>query len=168
MRYLKYMALLGLLFIPVGKANAQVRVGVGIGPVGVGVGVGPAVVGPAPVCAYGYYSYHPYACAPYGYYGPQWFVLMASSSAPGHGSMDTMGIRTGAAVIGTAEASTAIRDTGIAGPFSTEATSSTAEMACRAAVGSMEVTRSVEAAGSMEAEADSTVVAVSMEAAGGR
>ncbi|HYL46870.1 MAG TPA: hypothetical protein VEU52_07570, partial [Candidatus Limnocylindrales bacterium] len=68
MRYLKYMALLGLLFIPVGKANAQVRVGVGIG-------VGPVVaVGAAPVCAYGYYSYYPYACAPYGYYGPQWFV----------------------------------------------------------------------------------------------
>jgi hypothetical protein len=40
----------------------------------VGVGVGPGYVGPAPVCAYGYYSYYPYACAPRGYYGPQWFV----------------------------------------------------------------------------------------------
>ena len=40
------------------------------------MGVGPAYgyVGAAPSCAYGYYSYYPYACAPYGYYGPQWFV----------------------------------------------------------------------------------------------
>ncbi|MGA1986495.1 MAG: hypothetical protein ABSG72_09495, partial [Candidatus Sulfotelmatobacter sp.] len=31
------------------------------------------VAGP-PVCAYGYYSYYPYACAPYGFYGPRWFA----------------------------------------------------------------------------------------------
>ncbi|PYX46988.1 MAG: hypothetical protein DMG79_15065, partial [Acidobacteria bacterium] len=31
------------------------------------------VAGP-PVCSYGYYSYYPYACAPYGFYGPRWFV----------------------------------------------------------------------------------------------
>ncbi|HTV83468.1 MAG TPA: hypothetical protein VME18_12515 [Acidobacteriaceae bacterium] len=31
-------------------------------------------IGPAPVCPYGYFSYAPYNCAPYGYYGPQWFV----------------------------------------------------------------------------------------------
>jgi len=30
-------------------------------------------VGPAPDCPYGYYDYAPYACAPYGYYGPEWF-----------------------------------------------------------------------------------------------
>jgi hypothetical protein len=30
-------------------------------------------IGPAPVCPYGYYDYAPYACAPYGYYGPEWF-----------------------------------------------------------------------------------------------
>ncbi len=42
------------------------------------VGVGPALVaapmvyGP-PVCEWGYYAYYPYACAPYGYYGPGWF-----------------------------------------------------------------------------------------------
>jgi len=42
------------------------------------VGVGPAVVpapvdyGP-PVCDWGYYAYYPYACAPYGFYGPDWF-----------------------------------------------------------------------------------------------
>ena len=31
-------------------------------------------VGPAPDCPYGYYDYAPYACAPAGYYGPEWFV----------------------------------------------------------------------------------------------
>src|SRR5579863_28288 len=42
-------------------------------------GYGPPVynqqvyVGPPPVCAYGYYNYYPYTCAPYGYYGPSWF-----------------------------------------------------------------------------------------------
>ena len=53
-------------------AHAQVSVGIGVGPVGVGIGA-PAYYGPAPVCAYGYYDYYPYACAPYGYYGPEWF-----------------------------------------------------------------------------------------------
>ena len=33
----------------------------------------PAYVGSPPVCSWGYYSYYPYACAPYGYYGPSWF-----------------------------------------------------------------------------------------------
>ncbi len=41
-------------------AQAQVAVGVDIGP--------------APVCPYGYFDYAPYDCAPYGYYGPDWFV----------------------------------------------------------------------------------------------
>ena len=31
-------------------------------------------VGAAPDCPYGYYDVAPYACAPYGYYGPEWFV----------------------------------------------------------------------------------------------
>lgn len=31
-------------------------------------------VGVAPVCPYGYYDAPPYACAPYGYYGPEWFT----------------------------------------------------------------------------------------------
>jgi hypothetical protein len=31
-------------------------------------------IGVEPVCPYGYYDYAPYACAPYGYYGPEWFV----------------------------------------------------------------------------------------------
>lgn len=30
-------------------------------------------VGVQPVCPYGYYDYAPYNCAPYGYYGPDWF-----------------------------------------------------------------------------------------------
>lgn len=68
MRYLKYAALLGLLIGLAGSAaQAQVRVGIGVGPVGIGIG-------PAPVCVYGYYSYAPYACAPYGYWGPQYFA----------------------------------------------------------------------------------------------
>ena len=32
------------------------------------------VGGPAPICPYGYFDYEPYDCAPYGYYGPDWFV----------------------------------------------------------------------------------------------
>jgi len=31
-------------------------------------------IGAAPECPYGYYDYAPYACAPYGYYGPAWFL----------------------------------------------------------------------------------------------
>lgn len=31
-------------------------------------------LGPAPKCPYGYYDFAPYNCAPYGYYGPEWFV----------------------------------------------------------------------------------------------
>ena len=68
-------------------AKAQVAVGVEVGPdAGYApdagyvpeVGVGPEVVYPpayypAPVCEWGYYSYYPYTCAPYGYYGSEWF-----------------------------------------------------------------------------------------------
>ena len=42
------------------KAAAQVSVNVNLGP--------------APDCPYGYYDVAPYGCAPYGYYGPEWFV----------------------------------------------------------------------------------------------
>ena len=31
-------------------------------------------VGGPPVCPYGYFDYAPYDCAPYGYYGPDWFL----------------------------------------------------------------------------------------------
>jgi len=67
MRHLRHLVLLSLLILPAVSAHAGVAVGVGIG-------VGPGYIGPAPVCAYGYYAYYPYACAPQGYYGPQWFV----------------------------------------------------------------------------------------------
>ena len=30
-------------------------------------------IGAAPDCPYGYYDAAPYDCAPYGYYGPEWF-----------------------------------------------------------------------------------------------
>jgi hypothetical protein len=77
MRYLKYAALIGVFALLVGAgastASAQVRVGVGIGVGGPAYGPAPAYVAPEPVCSYGYYSYYPYACAPYGYYGPSYF-----------------------------------------------------------------------------------------------
>ena len=73
MRYLKYAGLLGLFVMLAGTAaHAQVRFGVGVG-VGPGYVPPPAYVAPAPNCAYGYYGYYPYACAPYGYYGPEYF-----------------------------------------------------------------------------------------------
>jgi len=40
------------------KAEAQVSVDIGV----------------APDCPYGYYDVAPYACAPAGYYGPEWFT----------------------------------------------------------------------------------------------
>jgi len=71
LRYLRLFGLLGIALaiglFSVPNANAQrVTFGVGIG--------GPAYYGTAPVCAYGYYDYYPYACAPYGFYGPDWFT----------------------------------------------------------------------------------------------
>ncbi|MGB6715808.1 MAG: hypothetical protein WBE47_02535, partial [Candidatus Acidiferrales bacterium] len=67
MRYIRVLAMLGICLGCAPFAHAQ-RIAVGVG-----IGV-PAYVGPAPVCAYGYYGYYPYACAPYGYYGPSWFA----------------------------------------------------------------------------------------------
>src|SRR5450759_1493232 len=66
MKYLRYVALLALLTLPLAYSQAEVRVGVGFG-------FGGYVAGP-PVCAYGYYQDYPYSCAPYGYYGPSWFA----------------------------------------------------------------------------------------------
>ena len=57
----KSIALLALtvaLVSPSRVAPAQVSVGIGV----------------APVCPYGYFDYAPYDCAPYGYYGPEWFT----------------------------------------------------------------------------------------------
>jgi len=67
MKYMKYLVLLGVLVVPLAFSQAQVRVGIGIG-------VGPGYVSGPPVCPYGYYDSYPYGCAPYGYYGPNWFV----------------------------------------------------------------------------------------------
>ena len=47
-----------VLLSPTQAGQAQVAVGIGV----------------APVCPYGYFDYAPYDCAPYGYYGPDWFV----------------------------------------------------------------------------------------------
>jgi len=67
MKYLRIFAVFGMVLFAASFAHAQrVVVGVGIGA------PAPVIVGP-PVCAYGYYPYSPYACAPYGYYGPEWF-----------------------------------------------------------------------------------------------
>jgi hypothetical protein len=56
---LALVVLAGLCFIlAVPTTQAQVGVEVGV----------------APVCPYGYYDVPPYDCAPYGYYGPEWFA----------------------------------------------------------------------------------------------
>jgi hypothetical protein len=67
MRFLKYLALLAIFLIQATYSHAQVAVGVGVAPYGDAYAYGP------PACSYGYYDYAPYACAPYGYYGPEWF-----------------------------------------------------------------------------------------------
>ena len=67
MKYLKYfLILLAFVAVPAVYSQAQVSFGVQVGPA--------YAYGPPPVCDYGYYPYYPYACAPYGYWGPQWFV----------------------------------------------------------------------------------------------
>ena len=61
MRIMKYFAafvvVIGLSSFAASPAKAQISVSIGA----------------APVCPYGYYDYAPYNCAPYGYYGPEWF-----------------------------------------------------------------------------------------------
>jgi hypothetical protein len=60
LRYLAASAVVALCFFGfTAKTNAQVSIGV--------------QVGQEPPCPYGYYDYAPYECAPYGYYGPEWF-----------------------------------------------------------------------------------------------
>ena len=63
MRVLKFLALLSVVFVLASSkstVSAQVSVGINLGP--------------APACPYGYFDYAPYDCAPYGYYGPDWFL----------------------------------------------------------------------------------------------
>ena len=60
LKYFSFAAVAALcLMANVPKMHAQVSVGVDVGV--------------APDCPYGYYDVPPYACAPYGYYGPEWF-----------------------------------------------------------------------------------------------
>ena len=47
------------LIITAGTPQAQAQIGISIGV--------------EPACPYGYYDSAPYGCAPYGYYGPEWF-----------------------------------------------------------------------------------------------
>lgn len=67
MRLILVAMLLSLPFAATAKAT--VIVGVVDGPEYVPA---PVAYGP-PVCEWGYYSYYPYTCAPYGYYGSDWF-----------------------------------------------------------------------------------------------
>ena len=63
--FLTVAAVVAIGFTATPKAEAQVSVDIGV----------------APECPYGYYDVAPYACAPTGYYGPEWF----------HGSSDFQG-----------------------------------------------------------------------------
>lgn len=67
MRYLKYLVLLAAVALPAAYSQAQVSIGVHIGP-------DYGYYNAPPVCAYGFYPDYPFACAPYGYWGPEWFV----------------------------------------------------------------------------------------------
>jgi hypothetical protein len=62
MNRFKYLALAAVaascFTVTVPKAEAQVSI----------------EIGAAPECPYGYYQAAPYGCAPYGYYGPEWFT----------------------------------------------------------------------------------------------
>jgi hypothetical protein len=60
LRYVALAAVAGFAFTMAAtpKAQAQVTVDIGV----------------APSCPYGYYETAPYGCAPYGYYGPEWFT----------------------------------------------------------------------------------------------
>lgn len=64
MHTFKYLAIavLAVVCMTVAAPKSQAQVGVTVN------------IGPAPVCPYGYFDYKPYSCAPYGYYGPQWFT----------------------------------------------------------------------------------------------
>ncbi len=57
-KLVSFSALVVALASSVSMAPAQVSVNIGV----------------APVCPYGYFDYAPYNCAPYGFYGPDWFT----------------------------------------------------------------------------------------------
>lgn len=58
LKSLAFFALTVALMTGVSTAPGQVSVSIGV----------------EPVCPYGYFDYAPYACTPYGYYGPDFFV----------------------------------------------------------------------------------------------
>jgi hypothetical protein len=58
LKLLTLSALAAALLCGTSAAPAQVSINIGV----------------APVCPYGYFDYAPYNCAPYGFYGPDWFV----------------------------------------------------------------------------------------------
>ena len=62
MRLFKFLLLAGVAAVGItaSATKAQAQVGIDIGV--------------APDCPYGYYDVPPYACAPAGYYGPEWFT----------------------------------------------------------------------------------------------
>ena len=84
MRVIKYCGLLtiaaSLFFLATPQTPAQISVSIGA----------------EPSCPYGYYDVAPYSCAPYGYYGPEWFnggVFVGAGNwfhgpADFHGSVD--------------------------------------------------------------------------------
>jgi hypothetical protein len=61
MRRVKFLALTAIAGLGIAasapRTEAQVSIGIGV----------------APACPYGYFENPPYGCAPYGYYGPEWF-----------------------------------------------------------------------------------------------
>jgi hypothetical protein len=60
-KYLALVAVAGMFFTATTASKTEAQVSIAID------------VGAAPNCPYGYYDYAPYACSPYGYYGPEWF-----------------------------------------------------------------------------------------------
>jgi hypothetical protein len=59
-KLLTLAAVAGLCFAASTAPKAQAQISINIGA--------------EPACPYGYYDYAPYDCAPYGYYGPEWFT----------------------------------------------------------------------------------------------
>lgn len=58
-KFVVFAAFAGCLMMAAApKASAQIAVEIGV----------------APECPYGYYDVAPYDCAPYGYYGSEWFT----------------------------------------------------------------------------------------------
>ncbi|MGB6745480.1 MAG: hypothetical protein WBE38_17675 [Terracidiphilus sp.] len=61
MKFFRYFAFAAAAFISLAASAPQARAQVSVS------------IGVEPVCPYGYFDYAPYTCAPYGYYGPEWF-----------------------------------------------------------------------------------------------